>query len=161
MVSKVSILLELCVAFSVDFIVEQPLSSVMWEHPRMRQVVTKLGNRIMYCNTYMGAFLGETEKAMKLYGTASYLGKLERKLEDVPETSKKLVERSKTHDGKPAVTGNADLKASQAYPMKFALLVAKAFVKGFVPALRDPYTVTLDGDDLQALSSELPLPPES
>ena len=119
------------------------------------------GTRLRYVVTYMGAFGGDFEKSMKLYGTAPWLGSLAREQQEVRVSGKKqLVKHSITADGRPSVSGGPDLKNSQAYPLRFGLAIAEAFAnyhrekRGFGPIP----TIQLTDEDKDILLKELPMP---
>ncbi len=54
-------------------IVEQPTSSLLWYYPRMERTIEVLSRDLKWVTTFMGAYWGQTEKGMKLYGTAPFL----------------------------------------------------------------------------------------
>ena len=111
-------------------ILEQPSTSLMRYHPRMKQVKRVLGDRWRLVHTHMGAFGGPTEKATLLHGDAPYLSKLQRT--PTPADYSRFGSEdhqmvTKSESG--AFSGGADLKQSQAYPPEYAQCVVDNFLK--------------------------------
>lgn len=73
LVHKLACLLEIATAFGCYFIVEQPTSSTLWQHPRVKTMFERLGCIVQDTHTYMGMYGGDSMKGMKLYGTAPFL----------------------------------------------------------------------------------------
>ena len=108
----------------------------------------------------MGAFGGESDKGMKLYGTAPFLRCLEAALPKDFQPRVQLTVSTVLSSGKQSVSGSSELKASQAYPRRFGFQVAQAFHDhwssgGVCPAGVD---INLDHEDRQRLLEELCIP---
>lgn len=75
LVHKLACLLEIATAFGIFFIIEQPTSSTLWQHPRVKEMFNRVGAHIAIktTHTFMGMFGGDSQKGMKLYGTAPFL----------------------------------------------------------------------------------------
>ena len=133
MVQRVCMLLELCTALSIYWIVEQPKSSTMHLHDRweyMHDLHEQCGTPIHTSMTSMGAFDGESKKDLKLKGTAPFLNQLSAQApRDAKYPERDIVRRSETADGRIQVTGGSDLKSTQAYTREFGLATAHAYYK--------------------------------
>ena len=117
------------------FILEQPASSIMNLHPRVRQLAAKLGdNGLKTTQTYMGAFGGETAKRTMLWSDRTCVTKLTKTLDKNFKKTKTLanidLERKKKR--LPCVTGNKyTLKSSQAYHENYGKAVVKVFAEEY------------------------------
>ena len=133
MVHRVCMLLELCTACCVYWVVEQPKSSTMHLHDRwvaMGRHHEQSGTPIHTCMTCMGAFSGDSLKELKLKGTAPFLNALSAKAPRAARYPEKDIVRTyESADGRLQVTGGSDLKATQAYTREFGLATAHAYYK--------------------------------
>jgi hypothetical protein len=135
LVCRLLVALRFCVARGVDFIVEQPHSTVMFEYPPFKQwLASDSAGRVQRIQTQMGAFGLGAVKDTILLGTAPYLGELARRMTPSErdalscgrgrkETSVRYLDAA----GKRCVQGGKDLKATQSYPVRFGLAHALAF----------------------------------
>lgn len=165
LVHKLACLLEFASMFGIYFIIEQPTSSILWQHPRIQQMFQRLGTQVINTHTYMGMYGGDSEKGMKLYGTAPFLAELKDTMDKkvaakLPQ--KELVKRTRLSSGRISISGGADLKASQAYPRRFGIRVAEAY-HGYVTSRIAPMPVCmapvrLSQEDVDLLSCSLPMP---
>jgi hypothetical protein len=73
LVHRLCCLLELATSFQIFWILEQPTSSTLWQHPRCIKLLERHGSSIHRAHTYMGMYGGESPKGMKLVGTAPWL----------------------------------------------------------------------------------------
>lgn len=73
LVHRLCCLLELATCFEIFWIVEQPTSSTLWSHPRCVKMLERHGALIQKTHTYMGMYGGDSQKGMKLVGTAPWL----------------------------------------------------------------------------------------
>ena len=111
-----------------SFVLEQPATSIMYLHPRMKQVAAWFGDQWTEIRTHMGAFGAPTPKPTALYSGNSWVKKLQRTL--TSEQIKSMdpdVEMSVRDEMTGQVTGGKDLKSSQAYPVNYGLEVQEAF----------------------------------
>ena len=81
LISRVCYILVLCMKRGVYWIIEQPESSIMWNHPMMAKVLKRFGHLISTVNPEMGAWSLETPKPSILKGTAPYFSKLGRRMD--------------------------------------------------------------------------------
>ena len=135
LVCRLLVALRFCVARGVDFIVEQPHSTVMFEYPPFKKwLASDSAGRVQRIQTQMGAFGMQAQKDTILLGTAPYLGELARKMTPSERavlasgrgrmsTTVKYTDAA----GKKCVQGGKDLKATQSYPMRFGVAHALAF----------------------------------
>ena len=128
MVASVALLMLLSTALQCSFILEQPATSIMYLHPRMKQVAEWHGENWTEIRTHMGAFGAPTPKPTALYSSHKYVKMLQRTL--TPEQTALLdpdVEMSVRDEMTGKVTGGKDLKSSQAYPVDDGLAVQEVF----------------------------------
>lgn len=113
MVSRVVLILYILSARRVLWILEQPSSSMLQYHVRFQEFMKKV--QLYRVFTHLGAFAGaQTRKPTWLYSQHQHVGNLARKV--APGSfSLALVKRGANG----AVTGNENLKGSQAYPEGF------------------------------------------
>jgi hypothetical protein len=83
MVSRVSLLMLLAICLSLDVVLEQPGSSLMFRHPRVEQIVALsacggLRRTLRLVATFMGSFGAPTAKLTMLLGTPPWLQSLKR-----------------------------------------------------------------------------------
>ena len=124
MVSRVSLLMLLGWCKLCDQMQEQPMSSVIFAHPRQKQVakVTQWNCLVMS----MGAFGAATEKPTKLWSTCTWLNSLKKPYTASSQPAKTLVSR----DAAGGITGIPDaLKESQTYPKGFGMEVGRLYTQ--------------------------------
>ena len=84
MVSRMCLCILLGVALNLEWVLEQPLTSLMKEHPRMKAIRrmsdARLIKSVTEVHTWMGSFGGFSPKPTMLLGSPSWLGQLKRKL---------------------------------------------------------------------------------
>jgi hypothetical protein len=126
MVSRVCLIIMICLAKGIFFVCEQPRGSLLELHPRFQAMVKKVS--LVRKHVVMKDFGGTSEKATWLYTT-------HRCIEDIdlfkcPYTGNvvSLVKREKKR-GKSCVTGNKKLKQSQHYPPAFGRALAEVYLK--------------------------------
>jgi hypothetical protein len=68
LVARITYAVVLCIKRGVHWVIEQPISSVLWDHPRMQAVLEKYADRIDTAVVQMGAYNLEAEKTLKLVG---------------------------------------------------------------------------------------------
>ena len=121
------------------FIVEQPVSSLMFDYTPWYVLLQGLRSRIKRVNVHLGAFGAASPKLTKLVGTAAWLPSLHRSMQesDWVRIRKEGVSTTVKHeDGR--VSGSKDLKASQTYPLEFGAAVAVAFTESSVSKSEEP-----------------------
>ena len=130
MVSLMAIFWLWSIARGCITILEQPSTSLMRFHPRVKQIKRVLGDRWRLAHTHMGAFGGPTEKATILHGDAPYLSKLQRS--PTPDDYARFASEDHemvTRSQSGAFSGGKDLKDSQAYPAEYAENVIDLFAE--------------------------------
>ena len=142
MVHRVCLLLELATSINVDWVVEQPRSSTLHEHPRwvlMTKRMQAVNVPLQRVNTSMGAFRGQTVKSLKFFGTAPWLPNLEVNIALAANSSagRGMFRKEEKPDGTVAISGGSELNASQAYTPEFGLAVACAY-HGYASTLGPP-----------------------
>jgi len=142
--SALLIMVGLCLA--VEFVLEQPRSSLMALHPRFDQLLELAGigafKLIRYVATSMGAFGGPTQKATSLWGSIAWLEKLGRTYTREHKERHRLVTEYIDKHGKRRWNGSKNLKSSQVYPRGYG----KAFAQLMKAACKpENYNADLDG----------------
>ncbi len=124
MVSRMCLLICFLSARFISWILEQPASSLMVHHPRMRQIkeFSKVESgaglsEFHEVKTSMGAFGAATRKPSKLYSSEKWIAKLERSIPAGFRPDPQL--QTSTVDAFGGVTGGRDLQATQAYPDRY------------------------------------------
>jgi len=125
LVSRLVVLLKLARYLGVFWIIEQPSSSLLFEHPKLARAAKQLGTKTQ--DIWMRNFGSESRKRTRLWGDTPAIASLGGKLED---RTKQSVQVSVQCSG--GVTGGKDLKATQAYPSLFGLSVCRAHFLGFI-----------------------------
>ena len=127
-VSRLVLLLMVCSALDVIWIVEQPQSSLLFLHKRMRQLCELL--KTFSSRTWMGAYGAASAKLTMLLCNHPMVYTLQRKLH-----KKTFIASSRTYrdcaDG--TVTGTAELAASQVCPPAYGEQVCDSFVAAALP----------------------------
>jgi len=118
MTSRTALFLLICSCLGVDWVLEQPNSSLMCEHPRIKQVI-ELGNvgglrKSKRVFTNMGGFGARSKKPTMLLGTPTFLHRLHRRWKACARPS--LVRYYTDARGRKAFQGGVRLKKSQQYP---------------------------------------------
>lgn len=133
LVSRIVYVLILCMKRGVYWIVEQPRSSRLFEHPRWLYMIKRYPC-IEVAEPDMGVYTLDVEKASVLAGTAPYLKSMGRRLtafgkELVRSNPNRKVTTTSYIDstGKRRCVGAADLKGTEAYAMGFGLHHAKLY----------------------------------
>ena len=124
MVSRACLLKRLGLARRIAWVLEQPFTSLMGEHPRMVDLRSGPGTGGVYqCSTYMGAFGAPTAKKTRLWSSESWITAMARPLPTnlLRQSHVQTSVISTSADGRKQVTGGRDLKASQAYPTGYGL----------------------------------------
>jgi len=134
LISRVCYIIVLAMKRGVYWIIEQPDSSIMWQHPIMARVLSRYSHLICEAHGEMGAWSLETPKGSIFKGTAPYLSALGRRMSPAErsvlktrlaktETTKQYIDGS----GKKRCCGTQALKATQCYSFNFGLAHALAY----------------------------------
>ena len=132
LVSRVAHLVWLAVRRKVFVIIEQPMDSLLWEHPRMKKLLLRYGLRDVRLE--LGAYGALTPKPLILKTNVPWGEELRKtltpedrcKLKDLCERADvQVCKRRKDENGKVRTSGGRDLKATQAYPLGFGATIGK------------------------------------
>ena len=141
MVGRMAVILMLLVARHVQWVLEQPATSVMdrcpiLEHVQPRYKVT----------TWMGAFGALTRKPTWLLSGSAWISHMARHLprDACPDAVPTTHREEDDHHGRKRCTGNANLKGTQAYPPGFGSALFQAW--------SSLSTATTDDDSLSDVS---------
>ena len=131
MVSRMSLIVWLLESKKAFWLYEQPHSSLMFQHPRMQQLVKAC--TIFRTHMYMGAFGAESPKPTFLWGPVRDVAKFSLPLPDREWTQ--TVNKSVKDDGTVQISGNANLKATQTYPKEFGVATVRIWRKAIKRSL--------------------------
>lgn len=136
LVCRLIYLLKLCRSRGIFWIIEQPASSIMFDHPMLSRFLQKLGSLVTKVELHMGCFNLELSKPTILLGWAPYLEKLQRRMTPLERF---WMNRTKSRDvathwvdsksGKKRSRGGTDLKPTQSYPISFGCAHALAYAE--------------------------------
>ena len=135
MVSNMAVLLLWALAKKVSWVVEQPGTSLMFEHPRFKQVKDAMRSstdpRFQWTTetVYMGAHGANSSKPTMLVASSPWIRGLVVPLTEADklrmgENDEEIV----TRDDAGGITGGKDLKATQEYPRGYGEAVAKEWM---------------------------------
>ena len=139
MTAHSAILIALAYVRDTSWFLEQPLTSMMPEHPLLRHIQLVCHSQGWVWNkitTWMGCFGHDRPKASFLISNRHWVSNLQRSLSS--EDRKKFVSTEEAGivtksfqegTGKPQFTGGENLKATQAYTKEFGLAVFQAWEK--------------------------------
>ena len=131
LVSRLMILLELVRFLGLFWILEQPQSSIILEHPKFNKRLKRLGTRQKFL--WMQCYGGESPKPTILYGDSKGLAKLGANR----TTLTKSILEVTTQNERGQISGGKDLQGTQAYPLLLGLDVALAHFSSVTGAV-DP-----------------------
>ena len=137
MVSRMSLIVWLLESKKTFWLYEQPHSSLLFQHPRMQQLVRSL--TIYRAHMYMGAFGAESPKPTFLWAPISDVKKFSLPLPEGKEWVE-TVSKTTKEDGTVQITGNSNLKGTQTYPREFGLATVRVWrtaVKRSVPLIKE------------------------
>ena len=160
MTSRAAMLMLFGLCLDCEVILEQPLSSLMFLHPRMRQLVDLSVYRcirpLLQITTFMGSFGAESLKPTFLVGSPPWLDKLRRDAEWFRSASSTQPHRTATYKeddfGMTRFTGDQGLKATQIYPVGYGHAICERCL--FEPIDTDT-TFDFDWDKLKSFASQL------
>lgn len=157
LISRVCYIIVLAMKRGVYWIIEQPDSSIVWQHPLMARVLSRYSHLISEARGEMGAFSLETPKASVFKGTAPYLSELARRMSpeerNILRTRLAKTETTKQYidgKGKKRCVGTAALKSTQCYSFNFGLAHALAYFN----SCNAEAVAALPGNDLNPSDSE-------
>ncbi len=132
-VDRMVLLLLVGLALNIHFIVEQPASSLLWLHPAWKhmQELEKLG--WIPCHRqpiWMGMFGGPSPKATTLQSSCAWINCMATKLDRSRfQQPSKNVKSYVDAQGKKRITGEKELKQSQAYPAGYGRVICKLWAE--------------------------------
>jgi hypothetical protein len=140
LVGRLCYIIALATKRNVYWVIEQPSSSLMWNHPRLERLMAKLGQTISQAFLEMGAWHMLCRKDTFLKGHAPHLEQMQRRMSSKQKmwmkTNGHKINLATRREGKS--TGDEDgLKASQSYPLLFGIDHALAY-KSLLPCTDDP-----------------------
>ena len=123
MVTRMIILLLYCIANRVQWVLEQPASSLMHLHNRFHTL-----GHVFFAKTFMGAFGAKTRKPTHLFGSHKWIMELQAHI--TKEQAAQLDSSNVTinyvrPDGRRSVDGGSQLKKTQEYPPGYGIAVQK------------------------------------
>ena len=121
-----------CYARGLDFVVEQPASSLLWRHDALRHVAFRareLGFMYHQVSTFMSQFGAATPKPTTLTGNRSWLHALTRDSPGHCDEPSNTATVSVDENGRRHVTGDKTgaLKHTQEYTPEFGIAVSEAY----------------------------------
>ena len=156
LVDRLALALHVAHAVGAYWVVEQPMSSLMWEYPSMRAALDQCG--AVRVQLDMGAYGAPSRKPTTLWGTGPYLAQLQRtcssaELEALAAHGIQTTRASVAPDGTRRCSGTSELKGTQEYPPGFGDAHALAYVSMGTQARRShaPEGARLDVQALQQL----------
>ena len=118
MVSRMCIILWILEAKMVFWLYEQPQSSLLWQHPRTQQYISK--RTVFKSHMWMGAFGAASPKGTVLWGPYQTVSWFASPLPKDRAWATDLTTKTEKN-GRTQVTGSKGLKGSQTYPSEFGL----------------------------------------
>lgn len=110
-------------ASKVFWLYEQPHSSLLWQHPRMQQLLKHV--HVFRAHMYMGSYGAMSPKPTFLWAPTPHVNRFSLPLPD--REWQEVVTKSVKEDGTVQVTGNNQLKASQTYPREFGYATVRVW----------------------------------
>ena len=132
MAARTALSICFCYARNIDFVVEQPGSSILWRHDALRHVAFRareLGFVYHQISTYMSQFNAPTSKHTTLTGNRSWLHALARDSPGEDLEPSNTCNRSVSAAGRRQVNGDRTgaLKQTQDYTREFGVAVRDAY----------------------------------
>ena len=132
MVARTAVMILICYAKSISWVLEQPLRSLMTSHPAIvwvgKRIRSELGLPWWNVTTYMGAFAGDTVKPHALFGCSAWLGAMARTHPgQIGSGGDHVVNKYVDSRGRKKCSGGPGLKDTQTYSEAFGVAVADAF----------------------------------
>ena len=142
-VARMALLMIWSVVLGLQWLLEQPQSSLMSEEPRFHDFLRCITHyKIPTC---MGAYGKETMKGTTLLGSSRWMAGLHRTSADIPverrsamtEASKKVSKTTVDARGRKRFTGLPGHKGTQSYTLEYGLEVATLYMKNKKPEVID------------------------
>lgn len=125
MVSRMALIVWLLESKLVFWLYEQPATSIMWQHPRMQQLIR--GLTVWRAHMYMGSYGAASPKPTHLWSPSPIVSMFSLPL---PKCEwEQVVDRTVLSNGKVSVSGNKNLKAPQTYPREFGFATIRVWQK--------------------------------
>ena len=140
MASKTVLILMYLIVRQIIFIVEQPMSSLLYFHHRFAQL--DLRAKLYQCSTWLGAFGHSSAKGIRLLSNHPRVYYLKRELNR--STFKATSEDVVVPALNGGVSGGPALKASQQYPLDYARAVCDNFCRADKSVLNSPLKGTCE-----------------
>ncbi|CAK9095839.1 unnamed protein product [Durusdinium trenchii] len=120
MVARVVILLLLCEARKIWWMLEQPVNSLLERHPLFEAFLRLPSVHVRRLTTAMCWFGGRTRKPTWVYSSHPEVSEINNYADHslIPENTAEMVVHYVDSSGKQRIKGGGDLKASQAYPRR-------------------------------------------
>eukprot|EP00435_Cladocopium_sp_Y103_P055403 s261_g18.t1 len=126
MVSRMALILYLCIYRGIHFLLENPEQSLIWFHPRLRALL--LHHQIFECKTYLGMFGAKTWKPVLLVSSDPCVQQLARRLDRSKfEPSDSTVVYWDSQGRKRFKGAGKKLKQTQVYPPAFGREVCRLY----------------------------------
>ena len=119
MVSRMTLILWILQSKHVVYLYEQPMTSLLFFHPRMEQFIR--ANDAWRVFTWMAGFGAPSPKGTVLWSSRPHVKFLSRNLPPCSNWSSELTVKTISANGKMSVSGGADLKKSQEYTEDFGM----------------------------------------
>lgn len=131
MVSRTALLVWLAHGMGLDWVIEQPQSSILHMHPRIQDLNQRTDVR--QAQLALGAFRAETKKPLKLLCNCAWPGRLTKRR--LPRDFVARIRPYMVHvrGQTKRVTGNKLLKQTQTYPRAFGRAVVRAWAAAAPP----------------------------
>lgn len=124
MVARMALIVWLLESKMCFWLYEQPHSSLLWEHPRMQDLVKRL--KIYRAHIHMGSYGATSPKPTFLWAPTISVYKFSLPLPQ-DQTWEPTVTKTTRADGSTCVTGNGHLKSTQTYPKEFGLATLRVW----------------------------------
>ncbi|CAL1144388.1 unnamed protein product [Cladocopium goreaui] len=130
--SRVALLLMALQAVGAAWMVEQPISSLAWYHPRLRRILRTF-TKVYVCRWWMGHYKSCTPKRHICWSNSKKIGGLDRgsltkdQRKEIRRTGVKSAKVKTNKKGKKSYSGTSSLRATGTYPPHFGLRLVKLF----------------------------------
>ena len=123
MVSRMALIVWVLESKVAYWLYEQPHTSLMFEHPRMQELLKAL--KVWRAHMYMGAYGAASPKPTFLWAPSETVSWFSLPL---PKKDwEAMVDKKTMPDGSIQVSGNKKLKGSQTYPKEFGLSTVRVW----------------------------------
>ena len=108
----------------VYWLYEQPHTSLMFEHPRMQQIIKSIS--VYRCHMHMGSYGAASPKPTFLWSPSPTVLNFALPLPHDRQWET-MVDKKTMPDGSVQVSGNSKLKGSQTYPREFGFATVRVW----------------------------------